>query len=155
MLIKLIKLIMLKINLKSDSPLAKRNRCYFLQTSFIWKPFKIDEKCFLFHLKSSFRSEDIYVFVMASFQLPRSCIRPGSTPLISKSLTSQLVKQAIATQILPNISRSKGNQTMKLGQSIEYQMRTIFLEKSCTKYGVETIAISFSKKSKLSIFLDQ
>ena len=29
-----------------------------------WKPFKIDEKCFLFHLKSSFRSQDIYVFVL-------------------------------------------------------------------------------------------
>ena len=24
-----------------------------------WKPFKNDEKCFLFHLKSSFRSQDI------------------------------------------------------------------------------------------------
>ena len=27
------------------------------------KPFKNDEKCFLFHLKTSFRSQDIYVFV--------------------------------------------------------------------------------------------
>ena len=29
-----------------------------------WKPFKNDEKCFLFHLKSSFRSQDIWVFVL-------------------------------------------------------------------------------------------
>ena len=29
--------------------------CYLLQ----WKPFKNGEKCFLFHLKSSFRSDDI------------------------------------------------------------------------------------------------
>ena len=28
-----------------------------------WKPFKSDEKYFLFHLKSSFCSEDILVFV--------------------------------------------------------------------------------------------
>ena len=28
------------------------------------KLFKINEKCFLFHLKSSFRSQNIYVFVM-------------------------------------------------------------------------------------------
>ena len=28
---------------------------YLLQ----WQPFKIDEKCFLFHLKSSFHSQDI------------------------------------------------------------------------------------------------
>ena len=31
--------------------------------------------------------------------------------------------------MLPNISRSKGNQTMKLGQLIEYKKRNIFLQK--------------------------
>ena len=44
---------------------------------------------------------------------------------------------------------------MKFGQLIEYNMRNIFLQKSCTKYGGETILRPFSKKSKLSIFLDQ
>ena len=29
-----------------------------------WKPFKNDDKCFLFHLKSSFRSQDIQFFVL-------------------------------------------------------------------------------------------
>ena len=30
------------------------------ETIFVnWKPFKNDEKCFLVHLKSSFRSQDI------------------------------------------------------------------------------------------------
>ena len=29
-----------------------------------WKPFKNDEKWFLFHLKSSFHSQDIWAFVM-------------------------------------------------------------------------------------------
>ena len=43
---------------------------------------------------------------------------------------SQSVKQTIAVHVLPNISRSKGNQTMKLGQLIEYKMRNIFLKKS-------------------------
>ena len=33
--------------------------------------------------------------------------------------------------ILPNISQSKGNQTMKFGQLIEYNKRNIFLQKSC------------------------
>ena len=33
------------------------------------------------------------------------------------------------------ISRSKGNQTMKFGQLMEYNMRSIFLEKSYTKCG--------------------
>ena len=32
-------------------------------------------------------------------------------------------KQANAIHILPNISRSKGNQTMKLGQLTDYNMR--------------------------------
>ena len=50
--------------------------------------------------------------------------------------------------------RSKGNQTMKFGQLIEYNMRNTFLEKSYTKCGGETIPRPFSKISKLSISLD-
>ena len=57
--------------------------------------------------------------------------------------------------ILPNISRNKGNQTMKFGQLIEYNMRNIFLEKSYTKCGGETSPRPFSEKLKLSISLDQ
>ena len=34
---------------------------------------------------------------------------------------------------------SQGNQTIKVGQLIENNMRNIFLEKSYTKYGEETI----------------
>ena len=37
--------------------------------------------------------------------------------------------------ILPNISRNKGNQTMKFGQLIGYNMKNIFLEKSLIKCG--------------------
>ena len=57
--------------------------------------------------------------------------------------------------ILPNMSRSKDNQTMKFGQLIEYNMRNIFVEKSYTKCGGETIPRPLSKKSKLSISRDQ
>ena len=39
-------------------------------------------------------------------------------------------KQIIAMHILPNISKSKGNQTMKVCQLIEYRMRKNFLERS-------------------------
>ena len=70
-------------------------------------------------------------------------------------MRSQPGKQTITRHILPNILRSKGNQTMKFGQIIEYDMRNIFLEKSCTKYDGETIPRPFSKKSKLSISLEQ
>ena len=75
--------------------------------------------------------------------------------LISKFMTSQPGWQTIAIHILPNISRSKDNQTMKFGQLIEYNMRNIFVEKSYTRCGGETISRPFSKKSKLSISLDQ
>ena len=54
----------------------------------------------------------------------------------------------IAIHILPNMSRSKGNQTMKFGQLTECNMRNIFLEKSYTKYDGETSPRPFSEKLK-------
>ena len=48
-------------------------------------------------------------------------------------MTSQPGLQTIAIHILPNISQSKGNQTMKLGQLIEYNKKNIFLQKSWGK----------------------
>ena len=53
-------------------------------------------------------------------------------------MTSQTEQQITAVHILLNISRSKGNQTTKLGGLIEYSMKNIFLEKSYTKCGRET-----------------
>ena len=40
--------------------------------------------------------------------------------------------------MLSKFSRSKGNQTIKLGQLIGCNMRNTFLEKSYTKFGGET-----------------
>ena len=68
---------------------------------------------------------------------------------------SQPGQQTIAIHVLPNISRSKGNQAMKFGLLIEYNRRDIFVEKSYTKCAGETILRPSSKKSKLSISLDQ
>ena len=45
-------------------------------------------------------------------------------------MTSQPGRQTVATHILPYISKSKDNQTVKFGQLIEYNMTKIFLEKS-------------------------
>ena len=75
--------------------------------------------------------------------------------LNSNFMTSQPGQQTIVIHISSNISKNKGNKTMKFGQLIEYKMRNIFLEKSYTKWGVETIPRPFSKKSKLSTSLDQ
>ena len=57
--------------------------------------------------------------------------------------------------ILPNIWRSKVNQTIKFGQLIERNMRKNFLEKSDTKCGGETSPRPFSENLKLRISLDQ
>ena len=47
--------------------------------------------------------------------------------LISNSMTSQTGSETIVIHILPNISRSKGNQTVKFTQLIECNMRNVFL----------------------------
>ena len=61
-------------------------------------------------------------------------------------MTSQPGYQTVLMYILPNISKSKGNQTMKFGQLIECNMRNIFLEKSYTKCCGETSHRPFSEK---------
>ena len=48
-------------------------------------------------------------------------------------MTSQPGLQTIAIHILPNISQSKGTQTMKFGQLIEYDKGNISLKKLCGK----------------------
>ena len=49
----------------------------------------------------------------------------------------------------------KWSQDVKFDQLIDYDMRNIFLEKSYTKCGRETISKHVPQKSKLSISLDQ
>ena len=48
-------------------------------------------------------------------------------------MASQPGQQAIAIDILTNISQSKGNQAIKLDQLIEYNKRNIFFQKLCGK----------------------
>ena len=49
--------------------------------------------------------------------------------LISKFITSQPGQQTIKMHKLSNISRIKGNQTIKFSQLIEYDLKNIFVEK--------------------------
>ena len=53
-------------------------------------------------------------------------------------MTSQTGKVIITIHILPNISRSKFNQTIKFGWLKEYNMRKVFLEALYTNCGGET-----------------
>ena len=67
-----------------------------------------------------------------------SCRKRGlirKIKLTAKFMTWKPGWQTIAINMLPNISRSKANQTMKLGQRIEYNKINIFLQKLCRKWG--------------------
>ena len=48
-------------------------------------------------------------------------------------MMSQRGKLTVAMQVFANVSRSKGNPTMKFGPLIEYKIRNISLEKSFKK----------------------
>ena len=64
-------------------------------------------------------------------------------------MTSQPGLEINVIHIMPSILRSKGSQTMKFAQLIDYNMRNIFLQKS------ETSPRPLSERWKLSITLDQ
>ena len=108
------------LSLKSDSHLPKK-MFYFRQR----KPFKSDQKCFLFHLESSFCSQDVSIFVM-TFWSGRKSGLIRKIRLISKFMTSQPGQQTITIHKSPNISQSKGNRTMEFGRVIEYKIELEF-----------------------------
>ena len=54
--------------------------------------------------------------------------------------------------ILPNISKSKDNQTMKFGQLIEYNMRTLLM-KNHTKNVVEKVSSDLFLKNQYQGYL--
>ena len=65
-------------------------------------------------------------------------------------MTSQPKKQTVAIHILPNISRSKGNQAMKFDQLIEYNMKKKLYWKTISKNLVEKLFPDpFPKKIKI------
>ena len=53
-------------------------------------------------------------------------------------MTSQTVTQIFAIHILPNISGSKDNHAIKLGQLKEYNLRNNLFHTSCKEWGRET-----------------
>ena len=78
-----------------------------------WKPFKIGEKCFLFHDKNFLFLRYLYFYLdfLVMWKKP-GLIR--KLRLILKLMTSQTEKQVITINILLNISRTKDNKTLGL-----------------------------------------
>ena len=123
--------ILLQSCLNSESHLPKKN-CVIC---FIESPLKMVKNAFYFILK--LLSFSRYLSFCHDFW---SCRKNGlirKIMLTSKFMTSEPGQEAIEIYILPSISRSKDNQTMKLGR-IEYNERNVFLQKLCRKWGSET-----------------
>ena len=79
-----------------------------------------------------FMLKALFVFEIFTF-LPRHFGYVGKRPDKKIFMTSQTGQQMITIHMLPSISRSKGNQTMKFGKIMGYDIRNIFLEKSYAK----------------------
>ena len=69
-------------------------------------------------------------------------------------MTSQHWKQTTAIH-MSNISRSKGNQTIKFGQLIKYNMRNTFLKNHTQNVVEKLFPDPFLIKSKWCISLDR
>ena len=115
------------LNLKLDSHLPpprtkKKKKILWFNDS----PSKMIKNVFLFHLKSFFRSQDTLTFILSFWTCKKNDVI-RKIKLISEFMTSQPGYQRITIHILLKISRIKGNQTMKFGQSIEYPKRNVFL----------------------------
>ena len=97
------------------------------------------KKCFLFHLKAFFVLKIFkflswhlnfwFVLVMQRKRLDEKDKVSFKIYGVTTCLTNNYKKH-----ILPNISRSKGNQITNFGQVIEYNERNIFLEKLHRKW---------------------
>ena len=69
------------------------------------------------------------LFVLEIFSFLSFLVMQKNGMIRKLRLISKCMTQIITIHILPNISRSKDNQTVKFGQFIEYNMRNIFLQK--------------------------
>ena len=109
----------------------------------------------LFILTQKFFSYSTYLSFCLDFLVIYQNSLIKQIRLISNFMAPQSGQQTIVLHIMPNISRSKFNQTMKFSQLIGCNMRNIFLEKLYSKCGGETSSRPFSKKLKLTVSLDQ
>ena len=91
-----------------------------------WKSFKNDEKCFYLMFKALFVFE---VLSFLSWLLGYVEKRLDKKAKVNFKIDDVTYWTTNNYNTLLNISRSKGNQTMKFGQLVELKMRNIFLEK--------------------------
>ena len=118
-----------------------------------WKPFKLMKNAFPLPYNLFLFSK--YFNFCLDFLVIKKNALIKTIRLTSKFVTSQPGKETFAMHILPSISKSKGNQTMKFGQLINITWGTFFFKNTHTNCVGDTIPRPFSTKSKFSISLDQ
>ena len=106
----------------------------FVLVYFNGSSLKVIKNAFHFMLTALFVLE-IFVFSYWRFDYLEKCL-DKMLWLILKIMTSQTGQEIITIHLLPNISRSKGNQIMRFGQLKE--CNNIFLEKSYKQCDGET-----------------
>ena len=98
------------------------------------KPFKNYEKCFLFHLKSSFRSRDIQIFVFPSSPLflPVShCVRGCLKINLKVYDVINCLNMNLIIHFVWYLEKETRCDIETF--SIDRELRNIFMEKSCRK----------------------
>ena len=94
----------------------------------IWKPFKNDKNALYFMLKALSVLEIFtflsWLFVYVEKQLSKCCFKIYD---VTDWTTN------IKIHMLPNIEISKGYKALKFIQLVKYNMKIIFLQKSCRK----------------------
>ena len=122
---------------------SKKKLLYLLQ----WKLFKNDGNYFFFFILKALFVVKIFKLLCSSFGLLRTTWLEQKSEFQSLWRHS-LVNKQLKINILPDISWSKGNQTMKFGQVKEYNKKNFFLQKSCRKGDRGTSSRSLSSFSK-------
>ena len=112
--------IKIKLYYSQTLTFQKKKLIYLLQ----WKPFKNNQKCFLFHLKSSPRFQDIYIFVLTFWPCRKNGLIRKMTLLWRHSLVNKQLKYTY------------------YGQAIQ-QNKNILLQNSCRKWSRETSSRPF------------
>ena len=99
-----------------------------------WKPFKNYEKCFLFHLKSSFHSQDIQLFVFPSSPLclPVShCFRAWLKINLKVYDVTKCLNKSSITHFVWYLEKKRRYDIETL--SIDRAANNIFIRKLCRK----------------------
>ena len=120
------------------------NICWTLNTHCrVWdnfwqlKALEHNENLFLFYLRNYFRFWEVFIFLSWFFVYVEEVL-DKKVMIVFKIHGSTNWRANNCNSCLPNISKSKGSPAMNFGQLTKFNMRKIFLQNSCRKWGRKT-----------------